>query len=545
MLNTMMNVPLTFASILRRTGKLFGDVEIVSRLPSRRLIRSTYGALYRRSHALAGALTACGLKRGDRVATLMWNHSWHLEAYFGVPVAGGVLHTLNVRLHPEELAYISNHAEDRILLVDDVLLPLYEKFCAKTKFERVVVVPTADETVLAGHENYEDFLKLATRDYEFPQIDENEAAALCYTSGTTGLPKGVAYSHRSMVLHTLCAALPDNHGLQQKDCVLPAVAMFHVNAWGIPYCATMIGAKLVLPGQHLDAHSLLELLQEEQVTRSAGVPTVWMGVLELLNKHPGKWRLHPELRIMGGGAAVPKELTRAFSEHGISIRHAWGMTETGPLASVCDIKNYMKEWPEDKLVEVRASQGLPIPLIETRVANDLGEVRWDGRTMGELQVRGPWVARQYYNSPEQQNEKWTSDGWFCTGDVVTIDSEGYIRIADRMKDLIKSGGEWISSVDLENALMEHPAVFEAAVVAVPHPKWQERPLAAVVLRENAHVTADELRAHLAVTFLRWQLPDTIVFVREIPRTSVGKFQKSRLRELFAGRSEHDVTETKK
>jgi fatty-acyl-CoA synthase len=529
----MMSFPLTLAPILERAGKTFGDVEVVSRLPTRRLLRSTYGELYRRSHALASALTALGLKRGDRVATLMWNHSWHLEAYFGVPVAGGVLHTMNVRLHPEELSYVANHAEDRILIVDDVLLPLYEKFRSKTHFERVIVVPTADEIGPAGYENYEEFLKLATRDYNFPEIDENEAAALCYTSGTTGLPKGVMFSHRSIVLHTLCASLPDNHGMRQEDCILPAVAMFHVNAWGIPYCAAMTGAKLVLPGQYLDADSLLELMEQERVTRSAGVPTVWMGVLELLNKHPGRWNLHPQLRIIAGGAPVPKELIRAFSQHGVALRQAWGMTETGPLATVCEIKNYMADLPEEQRLEVRAKQGLPIALINARVADDFAEVPRDGKTMGELQVRGPWVAGSYYNLPEQQDERWTPDGWFRTGDVVTIDPEGYIRITDRTKDLIKSGGEWISSVDLENALMEHPAVLEAAVIAVPHPKWQERPLAAVVLKEGLHASAEELRAHLAATFLRWQLPDAIVFLSEIPRTSVGKFQKSRLRESFA------------
>jgi fatty-acyl-CoA synthase len=537
MLGAMMNTPLTLTSLLRRAGALFGETEVVSRLPSKQLLRSTYGDLYRRSHALAGALSAAGLRRGDRVATLMWNHRWHLEAYFGVPAAGGVLHTLNLRLHPDELAYIANHAEDRFLIADDVLLPLYERFCAKTRFERVIVVPTA-ESECAGsacHENYEEFLKSAPPSYDFPEIhDENQAAAMCYTSGTTGVPKGVVYSHRSMVLHTFSAALPDNHGLSQKDCVLPAVPMFHVLSWGMPYCAAMTGSKLVLPGQYLDAQSLLELFQSEQVTHSAGVPTIWMRVLEELDRQLSAWKLHPRLRINGGGSAVPRELIRGLARHQITLRHAWGMTETGPLASVCELKPYMKNWPEEQRLDVEVKQGLPVPMIEARVANESGEAPWDGETMGELQVRGPWVAASYYKSPELQEEKWTPDGWFCTGDVVTIDSEGYIRIADRTKDLIKSGGEWISSVDLENALMGHPAVFEAAVIAAPHPKWVERPLAAVVLKQGARATPEELRAHLAAGFAAWQLPDAIVFVDEIPRTSVGKMKKSRLREMFTG-----------
>ena len=535
MLGTMMNVPLTVTALLRRAGSLFAKTEVVSRLPDKRLMRSSYGELYRRSRSLASALASAGVRRGDRIATLMWNHQWHLEAYFGVPAVGAVLQTLNLRLHPDELAYIANHAEDRILIVDDVLLPLYEKFRGKTRFERVIVVPTQGDTANPAGQNYESFLQTGPADYGFPEIEENEAAAICYSSGTTGLPKSVVYSHRSMVLHTFSAALPDNHGLGQRDCVLPAVPMFHVLSWGVPYAAAMTGTKLVLPGQHLDALSLLELFETEQVTHSAGVPTIWMRILEELDRHPGKWKLHPGLRINAGGSAITRELIRGLTRHRVRIRHAWGMTETGPLASVCELKPFMRDWPEEQRLDVELKQGLPVPMIEARVANQFGEVRWDGETMGELQVRGPWVAASYYKSPPQnpeQDQRWTADGWFCTGDVVTIDSEGYIRITDRTKDLIKSGGEWISSVDLENALMCHPAVFEAAVIAVPHPKWSERPLAAVVLKPGAEATAGELLAHLASSFAAWQLPDAIVFVAEIPRTSVGKIKKSQLRQMF-------------
>jgi fatty-acyl-CoA synthase len=535
MLGTMMNVPLTITALLRRAGMLFAKTEIVSRLPDKGIVRSNYGEVYRRSRALAAALAGSGVQRGDRVATLMWNHHWHLEAYFGVPAAGAVLQTLNLRLHPDELAYIANHAEDRVLIVDDVLLPLYEKFCSKSRFERVLVVPTRGIAAHSTRDGYESFLESGSPEYEFPEIEENEAAAMCYTSGTTGLPKGVVYSHRSMVLHTFSAALPDNHGLGQRDCVLPAVPMFHVLSWGMPYAAAMTGTKLVLPGQHLDALSLLDLFEQEQVTHSAGVPTIWMRVLEELDRQPGNWKLHPGLRINAGGSAINRELICGLGRHRVSIRHAWGMTETGPLASVCELKPFMREWPEEQRLEIEVKQGLPVPMTDARVANESGEVPWDGETMGELQVRGPWVAASYYKPPEknpEQSQRWTADGWFCTGDVVTIDSEGYIRIADRTKDLIKSGGEWISSVDLENALMCHPAVFEAAVIAVPHPKWSERPLAAVVLKQGAEATAGELLAHLAGSFAAWQLPDAIVFVAEIPRTSVGKMKKSQLRQMF-------------
>lgn len=531
-LNTMMEVPLTFRPILERAGRLFGPVEIISRLPNKQLLRSTYSDLYRRSRALAGALTAAGLERGDRVATLMWNHQWHLEAYFGIPLSGCVLHTLNVRLHPDELSYIANHAEDHVLIVDDVLLPLYEKFRATTRIKRVIVVPTMPESETGAYEAYDDFLAMCG-DYEFPSLEENEAAAMCYTSGTTGRPKGVVYSHRTMMLHALCASLPDNNDLSQADCVLPAVAMFHVNAWGIPYSAVAVGAKLILPGQFLDGNSLLELLESEQVTRSAGVPTVWMGVLELLNREPDKWHLHPQLRVTVGGSAAPKDLMRGLQRHGVDVRHAWGMTETGPLATVSNVKSYLNQLPEERRLDLRAKQGLYLPMIDVRVIGDSGPVACDGKALGELQIRGPWVARNYYNLPEEQNERWTSDGWFRTGDVVTIDKEGYIQIADRTKDLIKSGGEWISSVDLENALMEHPCVREAAVVAVPHPQWQERPVAAIVLKNGAYATSEALRNHLASKFSNWQLPDAFIFLPEIPRTSVGKFQKSKLREMFA------------
>ncbi len=530
---TMMDYPLTLTTILERAGKLFGKVEIVSRLPDKSLHRYTYADFYRRARALAEALTRAGLKRGDRVATLMWNHYAHLEAYFGAPVAGGVVHTLNLRLHPAELAYIINHAADRFLILDDVLLPLYEKFKDHIKLDRVLVVPLTGKPVPPGYESYEDFLASAKNDFVYPQLGEYDAAAMCYTSGTTGAPKGVVYSHRAIVLHSFATALPDIADLAQRDVILPVVPMFHVNAWALPFGAPMVGCKQVYPGPHYDPESLLDLFEREQVTYSCGVPTVWLGLLEALEKNPGRWKLAPNLHLTVGGAAAPEPMFHRFDKLGIRLCAGWGMTEMTPVGSVSFVKSYLESLPEAERTALRSRAGLPLPFVEIRARNDAGEVPWDGKTVGELEVRGPWVAASYYKLPEETSVKWTPDGWFRTGDVVTIDAEGYIKIVDRSKDLIKSGGEWISSVDLENTLMAHPAVREAAVIAVPDPRWQERPLAVVVLKDGAQATPDELREFLAKRFARWQLPDSFVFVNALPRTGTGKIQKTLLREQYA------------
>jgi fatty-acyl-CoA synthase len=535
MQGTMMDFPLTLFSILERAGKYFADVEIVSRRPDRSLHRSNYGDLYRRSRALAEGLQRAGLCRGDRVATLCWNHREHFEAYLGVPAAGGVVHTLNLRLSSEELTSIVNHAGDRFLIVDDVLLPVYEKFRSTVRLEKVWVVPTNGEPLPPGYASYEDLLKEAKGDFQYPAVDENEAAAMCYTSGTTGQPKGVAYSHRALVLHSFAIALTDAFALRHTDVCLIIVPMFHANCWGLPQAGTMIGAKLLLPGPFLDPVSLLELVDQEHATYAAGVPTIWMGVADELEKNPGRWTIPAGLRVVSGGAATPESLIRRFDRLGIELRCSWGMTEMTPAGTAAYLKSTMGDLTEEQRTRVRSLAGLPFPFVEVRTVTPDGEAPWDGETTGELQVRGPWVAASYYQMPEAA-DRWTADGWFRTGDVATIDREGYVRIADRTKDVIKSGGEWISSVALENTLMAHPGVKEAVVIGVPHPKWSERPLAVVVKKDEGRTAEDELRRELrdllAQKFAKWQLPDAIVFVEEIPRTSVGKFQKARLREQF-------------
>ena len=527
---TMMNFPLTLTHVLERAGKLYGDSEIVSRLPDRSLHRHRYRDFYRRTRALIGALQGLGLNEGDRVATLMWNHYAHLEAYLGIPCAGGVLHTLNLRLHPDDIAYIANHARDRFLIVDDVLLPLYEKFKSQVKFERVFVVPLTGQAPPADYDNYETLITNAPSP-KLPLLDENDAAGMCYTSGTTGKPKGVVYTHRSIVLHSLATATVDCLGLSNRDTLCPIVPMFHVNAWGTPFTAALVGAKLAFPGPHLDAVNLLDLYQSEKVTLSAGVPTIWMGMLQALQKEPSRWKMQPGLRMVCGGAAAPESMIRAFDQFGMQVVHGWGMTETSPLGAVNFIKRELDDLNDDARYAVRAKQGVPPPFVELRTMGEKGEAPWDGETMGELQIRGPWVASAYHELPAEA-DKWTDDGWFRTGDIAIIDAHGYMKIADRLKDLVKSGGEWISSVDLENALMAHPAVQEAAVIGVPHPKWDERPLAVVVLKAGASVTADALKAHLAPQFAKFWLPDAVVFVESIPNTSTGKMMKATLREQY-------------
>ena len=526
----MMRFPLTLAHIFERAGRLFPESEIVSRLPDKSLHRCRYADFYRRARLLGAALKRMGMKRGERVATLMWNHYAHLEAYFAVPCAGGVLHTLNLRLAPDDIAYIANHAGDRFLIVDDVLLPLYDKFRDKVKFEKVIVVPLTGAAVAAGYEDYEKLVKKG-RPRQWPALKEDAPAGMCYTSGTTGRPKGVVYTHRALVLHSLASALPDVLGMSNADTACPVVPMFHVNAWGMPFTAVMTGAKIAFPGPHLDAANLLDLYASEQVTLTAGVPTIWAGILQALEKEPARWKLPAGMRMVVGGAAAPESMIRAFDRFGLKVIHGWGMTETTPVAAVNYLKREVGQLGEAGRYALRAKQGVPLPLVEVRAMTPQGEAPWDGASVGELEVRGPWIAAGYHDL-DAEADKWSADGWFRTGDVVSIDAHGYIKITDRIKDLVKSGGEWISSVDLENALVAHPKVAEAAVIAVPHPKWGERPLAVVVLKAGEKATADELRDHLAPKFSKLWLPDGYEFVAEIPKTSTGKMLKAKLREQF-------------
>jgi fatty-acyl-CoA synthase len=522
----MMDFPLSLTHLLTRAEQFFGEGEIVTRLPDKSFHRTNYRETMRRARQLAAALGKLGLERGDRVATLCWNHYQHHEAYFGIPCGGFVLHTLNLRLHPNDLAYIATHAGDRAVIVDRSLVPLLEQFRAETPIEHVFVV----------EDSYEELLATADPDeWADPVIDEREAAAMCYTSGTTGRPRGVVYSHRSSVLHALGvgANTPLGMGVGINDAFMPVVPMFHANAWGYPYLSTLQGTKLVYPGPHLDADSLLEDMEQEQVSWAAGVPTIWMGILARLDEEPGRWDLSPMKAMFVGGSAVPRALIAAFeSRHGLRIIQGWGMTETSPVASTAALPYDLAEAGEETRWDFQAMAGMPLPFVEIRVRAGDEDVPWDGESMGELEVRGPWVAASYYDAPESA-ERWTDDGWFRTGDIVSIHPRGFIQIKDRSKDVIKSGGEWISSVELENALMAHPAVAEAAVIAVPDDRWGERPLAAVVLREGAPATADELREFIAPTFAKWWLPERIEFVAEIPKTSVGKFRKTALREQFA------------
>lgn len=529
MQSTMMASPLLITTMLERAGQLFPRVEIVSSLPDGSRHRYTNADLLVRSRQLATALRRAGIRKGDRVATLLWNGHEHLEAYLGIPATGAVVHTLSLRQHPDELAYIMNHAGDRFLIVEDVLLDVWQQVKSRVNCERVFVV-NRGSALPEGTESYEAFLQQAGQDQQHPHLEETDAAAMCYTSGTTGRPKGVVYSHRAIALHSFAISLPDQLNLSRHDTILPVVSMYHVNAWGLPYAAVMNGSRQVLPGRNLQPQALLDLMQDEQVTFTAGVPTIWMGLLDTLEKNPGRWRLSAKLRVAIGGAAAPESMFRRFDKLGIHALQAWGMTETTPVATVCTPKPGMEAMPSDDLYALRSRQGLPLPFIQVRAIGDDGEVPWDGETTGELEVRGPWIAASYFDL--DQPDKWTTDGWFCTGDVVTIDAEGYVKITDRLKDLIKSGGEWISSVDLENALVGHAAVREAAVIAVPHPKWQERPLALVVLKENQTVEPSALRAFLEQTFAPWQVPDAFVFVAELPHTSTGKLLKSKMRQQY-------------
>jgi fatty-acyl-CoA synthase len=526
---TMMDVPLTIHQIVDRAERYVGDSEVVSRRLDKSLHRTCYRDVVRRARSLARALVGAGVRPGDRIATLMWNHAEHLEAYFGIPLAGGVVHTLNLRLHPDEIAFIATDARDRFLIVDECLLPLYEKVRAKATFERVFVAVAASP-VTAPLEDYEAFLAGAP-DVALPELREEQALGVCYTSGTTGKPKGVVYTHRSTLLHSLVGGLPDVLGISRADVLLPVVPMFHVNAWGLPYTAAMMGTKLVFPGPHLDPASLLDLMEREKVTVSAGVPTIWIGIRDAIDAAPRK--LQPGLRMVVGGSAAPEQLIRDFDRQGLTLVHAWGMTETSPIGLVSRIPPELAGAGDAVTYKLRAKQGVPPPLVDIRIRNEAGDVPADDATSGEVHIRGPWVTARYATGTgDTQRDRWTPDGFFRTGDVARLDQHGFVQLTDRVADLIKSGGEWIASAELETALMCHPAIREAAVIGIAHPKWSERPLAAIVFKDGASATPDELRDYLAPKFAKFWLPDAFVVVDAIPRTSAGKFKKTELRETF-------------
>lgn len=529
----MMKVPLNISTMLERAENLFPKKEVVSRTLSK-IHRFTYQEIGERTRRLASALVELGIQPGDRVASFAWNQHRHLEAYFAVPGIGAVLHMVNIRLSADHIVYIINHAENKALLIDEDLLPIIEKVKDRlTTVKHFILMTDQDElpeTTIQPLYSYEKLLASGDPAFQFKKdIDEYAPAGMCFTSATTGNPKGVVYTHRALFLHSLCLGLVDTLALSEKDVSMPVVPMFHVNAWGMPYAATWFGAKQVLPGPQFTPKILADLIEQEKVTVTAGVPTIWLGLLQEIEK--GGRDMSSLRAVVCGGSAAPVSLIKAYEEkHKIPFVHAYGMTETTPVVTVSRLKSYQADLPlEDKMM-FKAKQGLLVPGLEMRIVGANGDVAWDGKEMGELLLKGPWIADGYYK--DERTGDTFKDGWLHTGDIATVDEEGFVKLVDRTKDLIKSGGEWISSVDLENALMAHEAVFEAAVVAVPSEKWDERPVACVVLKEEykGRVSEKELIDFLAPKFAKWWLPDAIIFMDEIPKTSVGKMLKRALRD---------------
>jgi 3-(methylthio)propionyl---CoA ligase len=539
----MMDQPLRISSILDYAADYHGETEMVSCTADQAALRTTYAGLRGRVRQLANALqSGLGVGLGDRIATLAWNDHRHFELYYGIAGIGAVCHTINPRLFPDQIAYIINHAEDRYLFTDPMFLPLVERLAPQLRTLEGVFVLTDDAHLpacgLAGTglevRSYERLIAAEPAEYEWPVFDETTASGLCYTSGTTGHPRGALYHHRSTVLHALAVALPDAIGLGARDTVLPVVPMFHVNAWGLPYVCPLVGARVVMPGPRLDGASLYEQFERERVTFSAGVPTIWFGLLNYL-KETGK-RLSSLERVVIGGAAAPLSMIEAFElEHGIEVLHGWGMTEMSPVGSIGSLNPASARLPVEERHRIKQKQGHAVWGVEFKIVDDQGKrLPHDGRSAGVLFVRGPWIASAYFRDPEASREAFDAEGWFSTGDVATIDPSGTMQITDRAKDMISSGGEWISSIALENAAVGHPELREAAVIAVAHPKWGERPLLIAVRHPGAKVERAGIIDFLRPKVARWWLPDDVVFVDELPHTATGKIQKSVLRERFRG-----------
>ncbi|OPF65650.1 MULTISPECIES: 3-(methylthio)propionyl-CoA ligase [Hydrogenophaga] len=541
MLGQMQSQPLLISNLIVHADRHHHSTEIVSRRVEGDIHRTTWGQVAARARRVANALDSLHLSFGDRVGTLAWNGYRHLELYFGVSGSGRVLHTLNPRLHPEQLVWIVNHADDRALCFDMSFMPLVQAVHAKCPgVKHWIALCDADklpaDTGIPGLLSYEAWIGGAADTYTWPEFDENCASSMCYTSGTTGNPKGAVYSHRSTLLHAYGAALPDALGCSARDAILPVVPMFHVNAWGLPYSAAAVGCKLVFPGPALDGKSVYELIEGEQVTMAAGVPTVWQMLLGHMQQNGVKFSTLK--RTVIGGSACPPAMIAAFNDqYGVEVLHAWGMTEMSPLGTVCTLKNAQVALPADEKMKVRLKQGRSVFGVDMKIVNELGEEQpWDGKAYGDLLVRGPWIIASYFKGeggdPLQYDA--AGRGWFPTGDVATIDADGFMQITDRSKDVIKSGGEWISSIDVENIAMAHPAVAMAACIGMKHPKWDERPIVVVVKKPGTEVTRDELLAFYEGKIAKWQVPDDVVFVDAIPLGATGKMQKMTLRQQLAG-----------
>ena len=530
----MMDQPLLISGILEFAARHYGDTEIVSRRVEGDLHRYTYRDCARRARQLANALGALGIGMGERIATLAWNGYRHLELYYGVSGSGAVLHTINPRLHPDQIAYIVNHADNRVLFFDLTFLPAIEAMARQCKTVKAYVALCGREHMppagaIPGLLCYEDLIEQASSDYDWPQFDERSAAALCYTSGTTGNPKGALYSHRSTLLHAYASALPNALGIASSDVVLPVVPMFHVNAWGLPYSAPLVGAKLVFPGPALDGKSLYELFEAEGVTFSAGVPTVWLGLINHVLANDLRFSTFRRT-VIGGSACPPAMMDALIDRLGVQVVHAWGMTEMSPLGTACTLQARHTVLPQEAQRSVLRKQGHAICGVDMKIVDDDGtELPWDGATCGHLLVKGPWVVSGYFRG---EGGDVLQDGWFPTGDVATIDADGYLAITDRSKDVIKSGGEWIGTIDLENVAMSHPAVLQAACIGVQHPKWAERPLLVVVCRPGMEVSREDLLDWFAGKVAKWWTPDDVVFAESLPVGGTGKIQKNKLRDNY-------------